>query len=59
MNNIQTHIREHGQTPLSERPFDELDSLALTQLVYMPMEGFLDNGEKATVQELWYFMRTV
>ena len=56
MENVQTHVREHGDTPFSQRPFDVLDSLALTQLVYMPMEGFLDSGETAGLKALWTFV---
>ena len=56
MYNIQSHVREHGQTPLSKRPLDALDSLTLTQLIYMPMEGLLDSGSKTTVEKLWYFI---
>jgi pimeloyl-ACP methyl ester carboxylesterase len=56
MYNIQSHVREHGQTPLSGRPFDALDSLALTQLIYMPMEGYPRSRGAATVRTLWYFI---
>ena len=56
MNTIQSYVRENGNQTLAERPFDMLDSLALTQLVYMPMEGLMDDGVKTTVRKLWYFI---
>ena len=55
MYNIQSHVREHGHETFADRPFDTLDSLALTQIVYTPMEGLLDKGGKTTVEKLWYF----
>ena len=54
MYNIQSHVRQHGGQTLLQRPLDTLDSLALTQLAYMPMEGLMDGEAKATVRELWY-----
>jgi len=56
MYNIQSHVREHGPVPIEKKPFDVLDALALTQLVYMPMEGLIDDGGKTTVRKLWYFL---
>ncbi|MFH1879459.1 MAG: Mbeg1-like protein, partial [Bacillota bacterium] len=56
MYNIQSHVREHGDISLSRKPLDELDSLVLTQLCYMPMEGLLDGGGKTTVRDLWVFI---
>jgi len=56
MYNIQSHVREHGAQTLTQRPFDALDSLALTQLVHIPMEGLMDGGAKTTVEKLWYFI---
>ncbi len=56
MYNIQSHVREHGQASFAQRPFDALDSLALTQLIYMPMEGLLRKRGAATVRKLWYFI---
>ena len=44
MPNIQDHALQIGGQRLAERAFDALDSLILTQLVYMPFEGFLDHG---------------
>lgn len=56
MYNIQSHVREHGHETMEQRPFDVLDGLAMTQLVYMPMEGLIDDGGETTVRELWYFL---
>jgi len=39
---------------MEQKPFDVLDGLALTQLVYMPMEGLFENGGQATVRDLWF-----
>lgn len=56
MPNVQDHAEEFGMKSLSQRPFDEIDGLILTQVVYMPMEGLLDHGECATLLELWDFL---
>jgi hypothetical protein len=56
MYNIQTHVGEFGEQTLLKRPFDTLDSLVLTQLCYMPMEGLFDGGRTATVRELGAFI---
>lgn len=45
MPNIQDHALQIGGQRLAERAFDALDSLILTQLVYMPFEGFLIAGK--------------
>ena len=57
MPNIQDHAIAVGGQSLSERAFDALDSLILTQLVYMPMEGWLDQGQRCTVREAWAFLK--
>lgn len=57
MPNIQDHAIEIGQAGLAERPFDVLDSLILTQLVYMPMEGLADEGKGLTVKEVWAYLK--
>ena len=49
MPNIQDHALATGGYTLAQRPFDALDSLVLTQLVYMPMEGLMDRGQRPTV----------
>lgn len=57
MPNIQDHAIAFGNETLDSRPFDALDSLILTQLVYMPMEGYMEKGVRATVAEGWAFLR--
>ena len=57
MPNIQEHALAIGGQPLGERPFDALDALILTQIVYMPMEGRLDRGESCTIAEAWAFLK--
>ena len=57
MSNIQDHALSAGGLTLAERPFDALDSLILTQLVYMPMEGLMDRGERPTVAQAWAYIR--
>ncbi len=57
MPNIQDHAIAVGGISLEERPFDALDALILTQLVYMPMEGRLDHGESCSIAEAWAFLR--
>ena len=57
MPNIQDHALATGGYTLAQRPFDALDSLILTQLVYMPMEGLMDRGERPTVAQAWAYIR--
>ncbi len=57
MYNIEEHAIQVGGLTLEERPFDEIDSLILTQIVYMPMEGFLDRETRADIKDLWAFLR--
>jgi len=57
MPNIQDHAISIGAQPFEMRPFDEIDSLILTQIVYMPMEGALGQGESTTIANLWRFLR--
>ncbi|MDD3334630.1 MAG: DUF2974 domain-containing protein [Eubacteriales bacterium] len=57
MATIQEHAVAVGELTLEQRPFDALDSLILSQLIYMPMEGGMDNGERLTVKEAWAFLR--
>lgn len=60
MPNLQDHVLEIGGLGLRDRPFDALDALTLTQLVYLPMEGLLDRGGSCTLAEAWAFVeRTV
>ena len=56
MPNLLDYIHETGDKTFLEQPFSAPDSLALTQIVYMPMEGLLDRGGSATVREVWAFL---
>lgn len=51
------YVRDLGHESLAERPFGAPDSLALTQVVYMPMEGLADEGRQTTVAALWAHLR--
>ncbi len=55
--NVEDHALAVGGQSLAERPFDALDSLILTQLVYMPMEGLLNRGESCRVAQAWAFLK--
>ena len=57
MPNIQDHANAVGSLSLEERPFDALDGLILSQLVYLPMEGFLARDDRCTIEEAWVFLR--
>ena len=57
MPNIQDHALAVGGQSVQDRPFDALDALILTQLVYMPMEGRMDHGESCTVRDGWAFLK--
>ncbi len=57
MPNVHDHAKTIGGQTLQERPFDALDSLILTQLVYMPMEGLTEGGKRPCVREAWAFIR--
>ena len=57
MPNLLAYLQASGQETFAQRPFCVLDSLVFSQIVYMPMEGFLDHGETATVAELAAFLR--
>ncbi|MEG2317147.1 MAG: Mbeg1-like protein, partial [Clostridia bacterium] len=56
MPNMRDHALAVGEQTLAERPFDALDALILTQLVYMPMEGRLDTGDQCTIAQAWAFL---
>ena len=45
MPNIQDHALQIGGQRLAERAFDALDSLILTQLVYIPSRAFWIAGK--------------
>lgn len=57
MPNIQDHAIDVGSLSLSERPFDALDGLILTQLVYMPFDGWLGEGDSCDLRECWRRLR--
>lgn len=57
MPNIQDHAMQVGTLDLSERAFDALDALVLTQLVYLPMEGHLPHGAVSTIEQGWNDLR--
>jgi len=57
MPNLQAYVHELGHLPFSERPFGPPDSLALTQLVYMPMEELPMPDGSATVAQLWAYLK--
>ncbi|HPJ01918.1 MAG TPA: DUF2974 domain-containing protein [Candidatus Limiplasma sp.] len=55
MYNIQSHVEEIGTQTFSDRSFDTLDSLVLSHLSYIPMEGFLEDEKTPTLQTLGSF----
>ncbi|NLO85179.1 MAG: DUF2974 domain-containing protein [Clostridiales bacterium] len=57
MPTILDHAELVGNVSLTRRPFDALDSLILTQIVYMPMEGWMDHGERCTIAQAWTGLR--
>ncbi len=52
MYNIHSHVQDIRGETFTTRPFDTLDSLVLTQLSYMPMEGLSEASDKPTVRTL-------
>ena len=57
MANIQDHAVAVGEAGLDERPFDALDALILSQLVYLPLQGFLRGGESCELHEAWAYLQ--
>lgn len=57
MPNIRDHAVAVGAQDLTLRPFDALDALVLSQLVYLPMEGHLTYGRTTTIAQAWDFLR--
>lgn len=57
MENIISYIKDWGRYPLSERPFNEVDSLILCQLVYLNYEKFVpgweDKKEPVSIQSIY------
>lgn len=58
MPNLLDHAREAGAWSLDERPFDALDALIASQLVYMPLEGFWHADTRCTLREAAAFLET-
>lgn len=56
MPNLLDHVREAGAWSLDERPFDALDALVASQLVYMPLEGFWHADMRCTLREAAAFL---
>lgn len=56
MPTILDHVRLVGEEDLSRRPFDALDALVLSQVVYMPMEGLTPVEGQCTLARLWDFL---
>ena len=52
MPNLQNHVLEMGSETLSQRPFDAADSMVLSQIVYMPMEGLMGDDPHVTIAQL-------
>ena len=52
MPNLLDHVCQFGDVPFETRPFDDLDSMVLTQVVYMPMEGLDLQTDSATLAEV-------
>jgi len=57
MPNLLHYVSEQATESFSSRPFNAPDSLALTQIVYMPLENLLDEGGTATLAEVWTFLQ--
>ena len=58
MPNVQDQLATLGLQTLADKPFCTLDSLILTQIVYLPLEGLLDrDGATATIAQAWDFLR--
>ena len=57
MPNILNHAIEVGHLTLDDRPFDELDALILSQLVYLPLTGFLTRDSRCTIEEAGEYIR--
>lgn len=57
MPNIQDHAIAVGEMSLEERPFDAVDGLILSQLVYLPMDGFLALDDRCTIEEAWMYLQ--
>lgn len=56
MPTLMDYLQDYGHLTFARHPFAPPDSLAITQIVYMPMEGLLDNGGETTVRQLCAFL---
>lgn len=56
MPNIMNHAMDVGHLSLEERPFDELDALVLSQLVYLPLKGFMGREDTCTIEQAWEYI---
>lgn len=58
MPNIRDYALEAGERSLEEHPFDALDALILSQLVYLPMDGLLKGWtDRCSVSQAWAYLR--
>lgn len=57
MPDICQFVQTYANTSFAELPFGTLDSLALSQVCYMPFEGLLEGDARATLGEAWAFLR--
>ena len=52
MPNIEDYLAWRGDVPFSISPFNEVDALVLTELIYTNLDGVVpENGEKIALQE--------
>ena len=51
-------VTTYGHLSFDHLPFDAPDSLTLTQIVYMPMEGLADGVGETTVAQLWAHLQS-
>ena len=56
MPNIQDHAIAVGGLDLAQRSFDALDALILSQLVYLPLDGWLKRDSRCTLAEAWAYL---
>lgn len=53
MANLFDYLEWRGDVPLSADPFNEVDNLILSQLVYMAFEGLSAQSERVPLQEVY------
>ena len=54
--NIQKHALSVGHLSYKDKPFDKLDSLIFSQLIYMPLSDKLSNNSECTLAEAAEFL---